>query len=595
MGSDLHGPGILVYSSPLALVREVGQEQVAHHHRTLLHMTTTMSYLPTEPHPSPPTMDKQDHTTTSSSPSLLPRLTALFTTSSTTSPIPAPVSVSTLAKSTVACSNAPTTTSSASDSDAVAAAAEAVQAAAKVIQAGAYDSLVSTSAESKSNEAPAPLKVAIHPTATAGQLCHSTPSSHAGEVPVQGAPHGPAGPEPEQGPERTTLYPERNGNLAVQHMPQRDHTQGGVQAMDCPVFGCRTLLTSYPQAKDHFRWYHLEHYQELSVKGSADVAPPESEHSACIRNGMPGQPDGSCCAWGPPPGALSQSTDPFGRMSPSQVQVHANAQAQAQAQAQAHAQTQAQVHARLRSDSIPGSDGLLDRPAGLWPPPPPSSFGYYNPQLRPACMAPMLGSTPTQTTSPDRWDMLSNFSTGPSSSRTPANQAMGPSSSINPVTSPTDRRKSSSGPSRRGRRSSSSATTLMRPRTKGTYPCQFCGATVSRMDSLTRHVKRKHPVEVQAAGGNIGAGPVGIPIYPNCQRPDTPTASMGAGITASSGANTTVAASASPTDSIASTTVIGSPQAPETKFQCLLCSFTLSPLDSLVHHMKQEHDSALIE
>lgn len=121
---------------------------------------------------------------------------------------------------------------------------------------------------------------------------------------------------------------------------------------------------------------------------------------------------------------------------------------------------------------------------------------------------------------------------------------------------------SETGPTRRAHRSgapdtldaASGGVSGGRSRAKGRFPCQFCETVVSRMDSLTRHLKRKHPQQVTAAGGNIGLGPLGIPALTPSRSSSVSTASS-----------------------------------PGSGLVCSLCHLQLTRYDSLFRHLKIEH------
>lgn len=217
-------------------------------------------------------------------------------------------------------------------------------------------------------------------------------------------------------------------------------------------------------------------------------------------------------------------------------------------------------HHQLQPPSASMHPGLLQQ-TQLWPAP----ADYF-------CQ-PRAGQASLLAGSPDRMTVLSAAS---SSTPSPAS-AMTPSTSASMLLTPSSMAESPA--QLRSRRSlgqtvEAAASGGARTRSKGTFSCCFCGIIVSRVDSLTRHVKRKHPHEVQQAGGNLGLGPLRLPGFSPPRQ--SPVASTSASIASSPGYSGT-----------------GTPSSASKRMLCPLCGLSLSRTDSLVRHIKKQHGEPL--
>ena len=163
-----------------------------------------------------------------------------------------------------------------------------------------------------------------------------------------------------------------------------------------------------------------------------------------------------------------------------------------------------------------------------------------------------------------------------------------------------------------------------RPRDSGDYECIICGVKVSRIDSLTRHVKRKHPDQVAlldtAAGGTADTSPFVMPpilnegyateVVPPPQ-PSTSsqtTVSKGkspAAVAAATGGavplpkrslHDTAPSTSSTKSSVKSKKSAASPASSTSsgpagkRFECSMCGTMLSRIDSLSRHMRKQHN-----
>ncbi|KDN52989.1 hypothetical protein K437DRAFT_266187 [Tilletiaria anomala UBC 951] len=123
------------------------------------------------------------------------------------------------------------------------------------------------------------------------------------------------------------------------------------------------------------------------------------------------------------------------------------------------------------------------------------------------------------------------------------------------------------------------------------FACPVCGIKVSRIDSLTRHTKRKHP---EYAENGTAIDPVFDSLGSSSA---TVAAAATGGASASSNFNLSTSASkkvpkpAAKANGSETSSTHSTPQ-PQKKFECAICGTVLSRIDSLARHMRKQHGQA---